>query len=251
LKLYLLGSFRVVVRGEDRTGRIRPKSRALLKALAANRSGVLTKDALAETLWPGADPSSSHLSLKVEAHNLRRALGCVAGDEMAWIQNEQGAYRLNRSNLIWLDVEAFESHVRRAREFDAVGDRASAAAEYEAALDAYGGDYLEEDMYDDSTIVTRERLRDLQLNVLSRLARLAWKARDHETTISYCHRIVTADPCREDAYQLLILSHAALRQVSRATAWYEVARQSLRRELDRDVGRKTREIYESLFSRQV
>jgi DNA-binding SARP family transcriptional activator len=246
LRIYLLGNFRVLLDEREITRQIRPKSRALLKALAANTRG-LSKDALSELLWPETYPSSSHLSLKVETHNLRRTLGSKGGD--SWILVRDGMYRLNMDRSIWIDVDGFEELFRVGKRAEERGDTARARERYEAALDLYTGDYLEDDVYEDSALVVRERLRDLHLELLGRLARIAYKARDHAGTIGYCHQIVLADPCREDAYQLLIVAHAAMRQFSRAGAWYAVARQTVKRELDRDVSKRTREVFENLFIR--
>ena len=38
----------------------------------------------------------------------------------------------------------------------------------------------------------------------------------------HADKIVLADPCREDAYRMLMSSHAALNQYARAGAWYAV-----------------------------
>lgn len=248
LELHLLGSFRIVLQGRDITRQVRPKSRALLRALAASAPSGLSKDALSELLWPSSFPSSSNLSLKVETHNLRRMLDCKSGD--GWIIVQDGTYRLNLTRPVWIDVSAFEERYRRGKAAETDGDPQAARAEYEAALALYTGDYLEDDLYDDSTLVARERLKDLHLAILGRLACLAQSARDYAGTIDFCHQIVLADPCREDAYQLLILSHAAMRQYSRAGAWYAVARHTLKRELDRDVSRRTKDVFENLFRQE-
>lgn len=246
LEVFLLGTFRVLLDGQDVTRQIRPKSRALLKALAANRSAGVPKDALAELLWPDAFPSSSHLSLKVETHNLRRMLGGSGAD--GWILVRDGTYRLNLERHIQIDVVRFEERFRLGKRAEADGDLARAREEYASALELYCGDYLEDDLYEDSALVVRERLKDLHLETLGRLASLARKERDYAATVDYCHQIVLADPCREDAYQQLMLAHAAMRQFSRAGAWYAVARHTIKRELDRDVSRQTKEVFENLFS---
>src|SRR5690606_3677363 len=44
-------------------------------------------------------------------------------------------------------------------------------------------------------------------------------------------------------YQLLMVSHGALGQLSRAAAWYAAALRMMRRELDAEVSRQTRETF--------
>jgi Bacterial transcriptional activator domain len=58
---------------------------------------------------------------------------------------------------------------------------------------------------------------------------------------------VLADSCREDAYRLLIQSHAALNQIARAGAWYAVCRATLRREVSAVPSNETVGLFESLF----
>ncbi len=84
---------------------------------------------------------------------------------------------------------------------------------------------------------------------MSRLAELAGNAGDHQAVIRYCHKIVDADPCREDAYRTLMQSHASMNQLARAGAWYAVCRSLLQREMAAEPSAETRETFESLFSR--
>ncbi len=244
LRVALLGPVRVVARGEDVTDRIRARPLSLLKALAGRHPSGLPRDVLAEILWPKSDPPAAYVSLKVATHNLRRSLGSEARDEHDWIRAHGGIYRLSED--VWVDSVEFERQIAAGKEADAVRDVRTAQRHYRAALSLYRGDYLEDDIYDDWALLTRERLRDLHLHALGRLAATAAAEHDYLPAIEYAHEIITNDPCREDIYQILLLAHGALGQFSRVDAWYAVARQTVERELGRELGQKTIDIYRRL-----
>lgn len=249
LSLYMLSSFRILRSGQAVNGRLGGKARQLLKILAANHQKCLPKDFLIELLWPEGDPALGAISLKVAAHNLRGVLepDKESGHPGSWIIVQDGNYRLNPNGSIWIDSEAFGEHYERGRALQAQSLSAEARCEFEKAEALYTGDYLEEDTYEDWTVLRREELRDLYLDLLGRLAMLSERDQAHFDVIRYCHKIVLADPCREDAYRMLIKSHAALNQVARAGAWYAVCRVTLQRGVGVPPSTETAFLFESLF----
>ena len=250
LSLYMLSSFQVFQNGKAVSDGLGGKARQLLKILAANRRRCLPKDLLIEMIWPQGDPSAAAVSLKVAAHNLRSALepDKQSGNPGNWVIAENGTYRLNPDAEIWLDTDSFRDHYDRGRSLQAEGASVDARLEFEKADEIYTGDYLEEDMYEDWTVIRREELRDLYLDSLGRLANLARQEDLHTDVIRYCHKIVLADPCREDAYQMLMRSHAALNQIARVGSWYAVCRAALQREVGSRPSAETISLFEGLFS---
>ena len=250
LELYFLSSFRAERGGFPIEGNLTGKPRQLLKILAANGRRHVPKDALIEMLWPEGHPGAGATSLKVVAHKLRTALEPEkeAGDGGMWIEAVHGTYRLNPGAPIWLDVDTFREHSKRGCALQAEGRWKEARAEFVRADELYGGEYLEEDLYEDWTIIPREQLKDIHLDVLQRLAELAARDSDHADVIQYCHKIVLADPCREDGYRMLMRSHAALNQYARAGAWYAVCRSTLTREVGMPPSKETINTFESLFA---
>jgi DNA-binding SARP family transcriptional activator len=249
LELYFLSSFRAIRAGAPITSHLTGKPRQFLKLLGANGRRHVPKDALIEMLWPEGHPGAGATSLKVVAHKLRTALEPEkeTGEAGIWIEAAHGTYRLNPEAPVWIDVDVFRNHWRRGCVLQAEGRYAEARAEFAQAEELYAGDYLEEDLYEDWTIIPREQLKDIHLDVLQRLAELAERDDDHADVIRYCHKIVLADPCREDGYRMLMRSHGALNQLARAGAWYAVCRQTLAREVGMPPNAETIETFESLF----
>ena len=246
----MLSSFRVVIDGEELNGRLGGKARALLKILAANRERVLPRDVLMEMVWPDADPATSAVSLKVAAHNLRSVLepDKAPGAPGRLVLFRDGTYSLTRDAAdVWVDIEALTALWRRASRAESARDADAAYAGYREVEALYEGDFLEEDIYDDWTIIRREQLRDMYLDAVSKLAELAVRSGNHRDAIRYSHKVIDADPCREDAYRTLMLAHGALNQQARAGAWYAVCRTMLRRELGVTPAPDTIKAFESLF----
>ncbi len=249
LRIRMFSTFRVSVNGEELNGRLNGKARTLLKILAVHRDRVLPRDALMEMVWPDTDPATGPISLKVTAHNLRGALEPMkpSGTPSTWIVFRDGTYYLDRNNGVWIDIEEFDRHWRAGRQAELRGDIEVARVAYRTVEALYAGDFLEEDIYDDWTIIRREQLRDMYLDAVSRLADFAVTAGDHREAIRYCHKIIDTDPCREDAYRALMSSHGALNQRARAGAWYAVCRTMLKREMGVGPAIDTVNVFESLF----
>lgn len=250
LSIRLLSSFHVVRNGEPVDDGLGRKGRQLLKILSANRWKRLPKDLLTEMMWPESDPEAATISLKVAAHNLRNALepDKESREPGRWVIADNGTYRLNPDADIRIDVERFRAHRDQGRASLAAGADTTARLEFEKAEELYVGDYLEEDTYEDWTIVRREELRDLYLDTLGRLASLALAEDIHSDVIGYCHKIILADPCREDAYQMLMRSHGALNQIARAGSWYAVCRSALQRQIGTLPNAETVSAFEELFA---
>ncbi len=247
LSIYFFSSFDAHRAGQPIDGRLSGKARQLLKVLSAHYRRPLPKDALIDILWPGADSSSGPTSLKVTVHKLRQALDPdKTGTE--WVIIDSGTYRLNPNVPVWIDTEAFRELYQRGCALDAEARSAEALECLRKAEALYRGDYLEEDMYEDWTVIRREELRDLYLDTLHRLAQLALRENAHADVIQYCHKIVLADPCREDAYRMLMGSHASLSQYARAGAWYAVCRTTLQREVGAVPSLETEQAFENMFS---
>lgn len=245
----MLSSFRILRNSKPVTERLGRKARQLLKLLAANHRRCLPKDLLVEALWPDANPGAGAVSLKVAVHNLRSALdpNKENGHPGNWLIAQDNTYRLNLNSNIWIDTEVFRDHYERGIALLAQNRYAQARAEFEQAEALYTGDYLEEDVYEDWTLLRREELRDVYLDLLGKLATVSLRDDDHSSVIRYSHKIVLADPCREDAYQMLMKSHAAMNQIARAGSWYAVCRSTMAREVGASPSPETVLLFESLF----
>ena len=146
-----------------------------------------------------------------------------------------------------MDVDAFEYHRAAGRRLEREGRVDEAAKEYELAVELYLGDYLEEDPYEEWTLLRREALKDTYLAILSKLAERSMKEEDYESGIIYCQKTLARDSCREDSYRQLMRCYSRLGQRSRALCWYQFCVRTLKVELDTSPDHQTVALYHRLM----
>ena len=197
-----------------------------------------------DALWPDPDTAPAGTALKVVVHRVRKLLRQTA--RHLEIQATEDGYRLDGADL-WVDVEEFERSCVEARRHENEGQFGDAAACYARAATLYRGDFLE-DVPDEWVVLRRERLKDLYLLALARLTDAAFADLDYEQCIERCQQILAHDPCREQAYRVLMLCYAHLGQRGRVRRWYEVCVRTLRGELDVDPEPDTQATYEAAMA---
>ena len=177
---------------------------------------------------PGGGPQQP------ERGRARAAAGLPASAQVPVVVLEDGTYRLGPQLRLWLDTDEFERHVAGGRRLDAAGDPAGAAAEYERALALYQGDFLADDPYEDWPGTTREHLLLAYLDVLDRLASLAFDQGQYGACVALCRLLVEKDPCREDGHRRLMRCFTRQGQPHLALRQYQACADALDRELGVD-----------------
>lgn len=250
LEIRCFGRFEVLRDGVAVQDWRRTKARTLLKYLVDRRYPV-TRDVLIDLLWPENELRAANNSLRVTLHALRQVLGSWrdgGADEQEYVVVDNGAFSLNPEAPPWIDVDEFAARfeagfrLERQQRFD------EARREYEAAESLYRDDYLIEDLYEDWTLARREQLKDQYLLVVTKLADRCLHEGDALGCIVRSHRILQKDPCREDAYRLLMRSYLLLGQRSQALHWYDLCARTLSKELDVAPSETTARLHAQILS---
>jgi predicted ATPase len=163
----LLGAFSVSRDGDavpDSAWRLR-KAKSLVKLLALAPERRLHAEQAAELLWPERDPDSARNNLHQAIFAARRAFDSVGADGRGCLELHEEVITLCRHDQIEIDFVDFEAVAVVAREL-------STPAAYRAALDAYGGELLPEDRYEDWAEPRREELAGLHRALSDELAAL-------------------------------------------------------------------------------
>ena len=163
------------------------RSRQLCKRLAVALGQPVTRDELADLLWPGDDPERLPSRLSVQLSTVRRILGGAIVADRASVRLDLAA--------VDLDLDAFQ--------------RALAAGDDAQAVALHRGELLPEDAYADWTAGPRIRLRDQMIGAHRRLATTASGANDHDLAIDHLAAILELDPYDEPAHEQRTLALAA------------------------------------------
>ncbi len=250
LHINCLGKFRVYRGNESSASWSSNRAKGILKLLVLHLGKPLPKEVFLETFWRDQPTQSANSSFRVAIHKLRQALGSLAlgtqdreGGVPEYIISRGSNYSINIQAPLWVDIEEFESQWKAGRALEKSGEYNKAIARYLSAERLYEGDLLEEDIYEEWTLIKRESLVDIYLSILRKISDYHFKVADYDTCIEFCQKTLAKDYCREDAYQLLIKCYIKLGLRSQALRWYRLCEDTLQRELDCQVSPETAALY--------
>jgi DNA-binding SARP family transcriptional activator len=230
MSAYTLGNFRLSINDDNLLESPGGRGFAVLKFLLANHSQVVPREVLMNTLWRDAEPNSARNRLNVALHSLRSALRLLTLTPI--ILYGDGNYFFSADIQVWIDFEEFERHFQAGRQLESSGQLPGAIIEYEVAASLYQGDFLEEDLYEDWPVLTRERLRVAYLDVLDRLSQIYFSRDQYAACVALCQQILERDNCREDAHCRLMRCFTRQGQQHLALRQYQICVDALRQELD-------------------
>jgi len=248
LEIHLLGLFRVSVDGQAVADRrfTRRKPKQLIKLLALQHQHQLHREQAMELLWPDSEPESAANNLHKAIHLARRALEpllkSVADSHFILTQGQQ--VLLRAPGRLWIDVEEFEQRVAAAK-------GGSDLKAYEAARASYTGELLSEDRYEDWATARREQLQNIQREVLTNVAALYEARGEHKPAIERLEELATLDLSNEETHRHLMRLYALNGNKHQALRQYQICCDALRKELDTDPERQTRELHQQIISGQL
>ena len=237
LTVYCLGQFRMELNGAPVPLPATGQPLRALKFLACRGGRPTPRDLLMEVLWPDADAESAANRLRVSLHALRKTLEGNFGRIVVY---ENGCYSLDPRGAVAVDAYRFEELWKLGQEREQAGDTPGSLAYYRSAEGLYAGEFLAEDPYEEWTLLQREHLKDLHLNIVTRLAAAAEVERRFMACIDHSQELLRHDACNEEAYRMLIRANTALGRHGRAAAWYRTCEVTLREELGIPVSGETR-----------
>ncbi len=245
LSISLLGAFAVTLGDAavpSGAWRLR-KGKTLVKLLALAPEQRLHSDEAAELLWPDRDPVASRNNLHQAIFAARRALGTLGLDGHRCLGLREDVLVLCPEDEVGIDVVAFEAAAAAAR-----AERDPAA--YAAALDAYQGELLPEDRYEEWSAPRRAALRELRLALGIELAELE-AAADPAAAIGRLRDAIAEEPLHEPAHRALMRLYAASGRRQEALAQFHELKRGLRREFEDEPDDETRRLYQEILTRSL
>jgi len=192
------------------------KAREALKLLIARRGRPTPRDVLLEALWPEESPSKSGPRLSVALSTIRSVLDparAFATDR--FLVSDADAVGLDLSH-VEVDIERFLDCVEEALR----AEGPESLELLEAAESAYGGEFLEEDAYEEWASPLREEARAAYVAAAGRLAGESAAGGDHAAAVRYRLRILERDPFDEEAHLGLVTALSGARAHGEARRAY-------------------------------
>jgi len=218
LSIGVLGSL-VIERDGCRLGKVPKKARALLGYLAAQGGQAISRERLADLLWPYQGSEQARHSLRNCLLELRKALGSSAARHLV------ADFANCRIDEVVVDLDRFE---RLSRSLD--------RAELQAAAELYRGEFLadfdlDSEPFQEWLAAERDRTLALICDILQRLTAAHDAAGESDAAIQSGRRLVALDPLSEFGQRALMRAYARAGRRGEALRQYKSCAETLKREL--------------------
>ncbi|WP_420628408.1 AfsR/SARP family transcriptional regulator [Candidatus Leptofilum sp.] len=247
LAVYLLGSFRVFVNGRLVSNWSGNKCKSIFKHMIMNRHRPVRHDVLMEQFWPDETPDAAKRNMYQTVYLLRQALQQDDSD-FQFILCQDGTYSFNDELDIWVDSALFEEQYAHGLQLEKEGDMETAVQAYATADELYAGDFLAEDIYEEWTLVHRERIKHAHLDLLDRISQHYWKTQQYSQCVTVCKKILQGDSCREDIHRRLMRAYLHQGQRHLAIRQYHHCVELLAQELDVEPMPATRQLFNQIVN---
>jgi len=218
LSISILGPL-VIESGDCRLGKVPKKARALLAFLAAQSGQPVTRERLADLLWPYQGSEQARHSLRNCLLELRKALG--RGSDSHLIADFANC-RLQSATV---DLRRFEELARSQQRGD-----------LEAAAELYRGELLADfdlnsEPFQEWLAAERDRTLTMLCDVLHRLSAQQDAIGEYDAAIQSGRRLVMLDPLSEFGQRALMRAYARAGRRGEALRQYKLCAETLKREL--------------------
>lgn len=250
LSVYCLGTFRAYLNGRLIDNWNGNKSKSIFKHMIIHRNRPANHEILMDLFWHGDDPEAARRNLYQAIYVIRQALQDSVPD-ITCIVCQDSAYSFNPQITIWVDSAVFEEHYQNGLHLQRQGKIQAAIREYELADSLYEGDFLREDIYEEWTLVHRERLKHAHLDILDRLSQYYWTEKQYPLSIAYGSKILQGDNCREDVHRRLMLAYLYQGQRHLALKQYHRCIEVLSEELGVEPMPETKSLYQRILNGEI
>jgi DNA-binding SARP family transcriptional activator/TolB-like protein/Tfp pilus assembly protein PilF len=232
LSIGILGPI-VIDSADSRLGKLPKKARALLAYLAAEGGQTVSRERLADLLWPYQGSEQGRHSLRNCLLELRKALGTAANHLVA-------EFAHCRIEGVSVDLDRFERLSRSPQ-----------TAELQAAADLYRDEFLADfhitsEPFQEWLAGERDRTLGVVCDVLQRLTAAYDAAGGLEAAIQCGRRLVALEPLSEVGQRALMRAYARAGRRGEALRQYKSCTEILKRELGVAPDAETRTLAEEI-----
>ena len=224
------------------------QARVAFALLTLERQRGVTRDALAEALWPEGLPATWESALRTVVSRVRAFVAAEtaatgAGDPLV---AHGGRYLLHLPDDVTVDLEAAESDLLAARAALASGQAAEACTLADAGVERLRPPFLAD--HDGEWVAARrDHQAGLLVTGLELLSSAASALGDHAAALVAANDAAQLAPLRESAHRCRMAAHAAAGNRAEALRAYQQLRTMLADELGVDPSPETETAYLSLL----
>lgn len=210
----------------------RPIVRKLFQYFCLHRGERLPRDRILEELWPDEDVTKATVTFHTVHSRLRTVLepGLRAKAASRYFEVTGNVYRFDPQERVAVDAEHFVAALRQLLDQQERADLWPLPDDVVQQLAAWQP-LLAELAYEEWLIAPRERMHQHYVKGCLYLAEAALNRAQLREAIAWAERVLTTAPWVEEAYQVLMRSHARLDERSLALKVYGEAVAALAREL--------------------
>lgn len=247
LRVRLLGGFEVWHGQRKVEGFESQKVRALFAYLVSHRDRVLSREHLAELLWPERDSEAARHVLRQAIYNLRSAL--PASGEVSLVVSDSQGVHLNPLADLRVDVASFEEALRLGKERGSVDPHHLSVAAQLYRGDFLAGFYVKNsgEGFEEWLVTEQERLREAAIDGLRTLIDIYSRRGEDRIGIHFARRLMTVEPLSEEVCRDLMRMCSRAGRRSLALAEYERLQKRLHSELGVEPLRETRALYQAIL----
>ncbi len=251
LQVFSFGHFGLVAQGKglEIEKWKRKQALKLLKYLITHRGHAIPRERLVECLWPDVDEHHGRDRLKVTLYYLRNQLR-KAGISDEIIETINHTYLL-RADKIWLDADIFELTISEGSFLTERKNWKEAIRSFDQVQHLYRGEYLEEEIYEDWCAEERERLRELYLDMLAKMAQCYAELNLFSKAVQVCRRALACEACREYFHRALMIHLTQAGQRDQAISHYKNCQKILLQELGVEPMVETKAIYKQIVECKI
>lgn len=255
LSIWLLGTFRVQLDGEDIGGFRTNKARALLAYLVVEAGRVHQRAHLAGLLWPDWPESQARTYLRQALSNLQRTLSSAA--TLPFCLTTRHTIQLNPDNDTWVDVTFLSDTLSTLPSPGKQIDDPTEQSQLEKAVALYQGGFLEGFFlpgcaaFEEWQLLTAEQLRRQVVAGLDHL--MHWHAERGRIASAQRHawKRVELEPFAESGHRQLMMFLAQAGEINAAIAHFQQYRSLLAEELGTSPSPTTIELVNQIKAGQI
>lgn len=215
----------------------------LLATLLRSLGSELSREYLADLLWPESDPDQGRAALRQALSFLRACLEQSGNRHSSVFLSSNTTIKVDPS-IVTTDVALFERTIQRARDAESLPERVNSLR---TAADLYRGEFLP-GYYEDWILIERERMQRTYLNNLHVLAQTLLSIGKPDEALTYASIAVRSDPDDEAVRRDLMECYYSAGDVRRALQEYQRLRRRLRDNLGVEPDNGTRALVDRIRS---